>query len=81
MERTVLDAVRGEPTTAPSPTAHFRSQNRARSPGPPSDSDSGGKEAGAEANTDSEIVDMTGLGDPTSDSSSFGESDSAREMA
>ena len=50
-------------------------------PGPPSDSDKGGEETGTEVNTDSENVDVTEHGDPTMDSSSFGESDSAGEMA
>ena len=81
MERMVLDAVRGKPTTAPSRTEHFRSRTRAQTPGPPSDSDSGGDETRTEANAESEIVDVTGHGDPTNDSSSFGDCDSAEEMA
>ena len=78
MERMILDAVRGRPTIAPSRTSHFKS--RAQTPFRCVDSDSSDAETGDSPFTDSEDqtnTDYGGLGD----SSSFGESDSAGEMA
>ena len=78
MERMILDAVRGRPTIAPSRTNHFKS--RAQTPFRCVDSDSSDAETGDSPFIDSEdqtTTDYGGLGD----SSSFGESDSAGEMA
>ena len=73
----VLDAVRGKLTTAPSRTAHFRSEKRAQTLGTPSDGDSSSEENGTETKVESDTVDITLLGDPSSESSCFGESDTA----
>ena len=80
MERMVLDAVRGKPATAPSRTAHFYKRGRAATPFRELSSDSSDMEEGGVSNTDSHGQDSTDLGEVV-DSSSFGESDSAGEMA
>ena len=79
MERMILDAVRGSPTTAPSRTSHFKTGTRAQTPFRYADSDSSDAETGDLPTVDSEqnTTDQGELGD----SSSFGESDSAEEMA
>ena len=81
IESMVLDAVRGKPTTAPSRTALFKSGKRAQTPGPSGDGDSSSEETGTQTNVESDAVDITGLGDPSSESSCFEESESAGEMA
>ena len=48
MERMVIDAVKGAPTTAPSRTAHFRSRDRAQTPGPMDESGSSLSESESE---------------------------------
>ena len=79
MERMILDAVRGSPTTAPSRTGHFKSGTRAQTPFRCVDSDSSDAETGGLPTVDSE-PDTTDYGE-LGDSSSVGESDSAGEMA
>ena len=78
MERMILDAVRGRPTIAPSRTNHFKS--RAQTPFRCVDSDSSDAETGDSPSIDSEDQTNTDYG-VLGDSSSFGESDSAGEMA
>ena len=81
MEKMVLGAVRGAPATAESRTAHFRSRHRAQTPHPRMDSDT--SEGGTESDS------YVGPPDPGSSgtsagedmSVSYGESDSAAEMA
>ena len=80
MEKMVLDAVRGKPATAPSRTPHFYKRSGAATPFRELSSDSSDVEEGGVSNTDSHIHDSTDLGE-VGDSSSFGESDSAGEMA
>ena len=80
MERMILDAVRGSPTVAPSRTDHFKSRTRAQTPYREPDSDSSDAETGDLPTTDSEGHDTIDRG-TLGDSSSFGESDSAGEMA
>ena len=79
MERMILDAVRGRPTTAPSRTGQFKLGARAQTPFRSADSDSSDGETGGMPAVDSDFnsTDYGELGD----SSSFGESDSAGEMA
>ena len=79
VERMILDAVRGSPTTTPSRTGHFKSGTRAQTPLRYVDSDSSDAETGDLPTVDSEqnTTDQGELGD----SSSFGENDSAGEMA
>ena len=80
IERMILDAVRGRPTIAPSRTGHFQLGARAQTPYRYADSDSSDAESGQLPIVDSEdqsATDYGGLGD----SSTFGESDSAGEMA
>ena len=78
MERMILDAVRGRPTIAPSRTNHFKS--RAQTPFRCVDSDSSDAKTGDLPIVDSGDQTTTDYGD-LGDSSSFGESDSAGEMA
>ena len=80
MERMILDAVRGSPTIAPSRTDHFKSRTRAQTPYREADSDSSDAETGDLPTTDSEGHDTIDRG-TLGDSSSFGESHSAGEMA
>ena len=80
IERMILDAVRGSPTIAPSRTGHFQLGARAQTPYRYASSDSSDAESGQLPIVDSEdqsATDFGGLGD----SSTFGESDSAEEMA
>ena len=79
-KRTVLDAVKGNPTTVPSRTDHFRSRARALTPfrmpeGVSSDAEIGG--LSIDKSDDQNSTDVEKLGD----CSSFESSDSAREMA
>ena len=78
MERMILDAVPGRPTIAPSRTNHFKS--RAQTPFRGVDSDSSDAETDDLPIVDSGDQTTTDYGD-LGDSSSFGESDSAGEMA
>ena len=80
IERMILDAVRESPTTAPSRTGHFQIAARAQTPYRYADSDSSDAETGGVPTVDSEYHNTTDYGE-LSDSSSFGESDSAGEMA
>ena len=80
MERMILDAVRGSPTTAPSRTGHFKSGARRQTPFRYADSDSSDNETSDLPSVDSEDQNTTDHGE-LGDSSSFGESDSAGEMA
>ena len=80
MERMILDAVRGSPTTAPSRTGHFKSGARAQTRFRYADSDSSDNETSDLPSVDSEDQNTTDHGE-LGDSSSFGESDSAGEMA
>ena len=80
IERMILDAVWGSPTTAPSRTGHFQIAARAQTPYRYADSDSSDAETGGLPTVDSEYHNTTDYGE-LSDSSSFGESDSAGEMA
>ena len=80
MERMILDAVRGSPTIAPSRTDHFKSRTRAQTPYRQVDSESSDAETGDLPTTDSEGHDTIDRG-TLGYSSSFGESDSAGEMA
>ena len=80
MEKMVLDAVRVKPAKVPSRTAHFYKRSRAATPFRELSSDSSDMEEGGVSNTDSHIHDSTELGE-AGGSSSFGESDSAGEMA
>ena len=80
MERMILDAVRGSPIIAPSRTDHFKSRTRAQTPYRQVDSDSSDAGTGDFPTTDSEGHDTIDRG-TLGDSSSFGESDSAGEMA
>ena len=80
MERMILDAVRGSPTIAPSRTDLFKSRTRAQTPYRQVDSDSSDAGTGDLPTTDSEGHDTIDRG-TLGDSSSFGESDSAGEMA
>ena len=80
IERMILDAVRGSPTIAPSRTGHFQLGTRPQTPYRYASSDSSDAESGQLPIVDSEdqsATDFGGLGD----SSTFGESDSAGEMA
>ena len=80
MEKMVLDAVREKPATAPSRTAHFYKRSRAATPYRGLSSDSSDVEEGGDPNVGTHGQDSTGQGE-VGDSSSFGESDSAGEMA
>ena len=80
MERMVVDAVRGNPTVAPSRTAHFYSGRRAQTPGPGNDGDSSGSETETEAVLVAKDSELSSSGE-TGDSSYYEESDSATEMA
>ena len=66
MERMILDAVRGSPTTAPSRTCHFKSGTRAQTPFRYVESDSSDAETGDLPTVDSEqnTTDQGELGDP-----------------
>ena len=76
----ILDAVRGKAATAPSWTAHFYKRARASTPFRELSSDSSDVEGGGDSNVDTHGADSTDLGE-VGVSSSFGESDSARELA
>ena len=80
MERMILDAVRGSPTIVPPRTGHFKSRTRAQTPFRHVDSESSDTETGDLPVIDSEGQATTDHGE-LGDSSSFGESDSAGEMA
>ena len=80
MERMVVDASRGNPTVAPSRTAHFYSGRRAQTPGPGNDGDSSGSETESEAVLVAKDSELSSSGE-TGDSSYYEESDSATEMA
>ena len=80
MERMVLDAVRGKPATGPSRTAHLYKRTRAATPFRELPSDSSDVEGGGGSNFDTNGPDATDLGE-VGDSSTFGESDSAGEIA
>ena len=80
MERMVLDAVRGKPTTTPSRTEHFRRKARASTPFREAGSDSSDAEIGTITSADSDDQEVTDHGE-SGDSSSFRESDSACDMA
>ena len=80
IERMILDAVRGSPTIAPSRTGHFQLGARAQTPYRYANSDSSDAESGQLPIVDSEDQIATNFGG-LGDSSTFGESDSAGEMA
>ena len=52
IERMVIDAVKGTPTTAPSRTAHIRSSDRAQTPGPRGHRGSSSSETDSDAPTE-----------------------------
>ena len=76
----ILNAVNGKPTTAPSRIEHFRTRARASTQYRELESNSSESEGGAGKFADSEAPNTTDHGE-LGDSSSFGESDSAGEMA
>ena len=76
MERMVIHAIKWNPTTAPSRTAHFRCRDRAQTPGPKSHRDSSSSESDRDAHPETRTE---GFGD-VDGSSFYGESDSATEM-
>ena len=80
IERMILDAVRGSPKVAPSRTSHFQIGARAQTPYRCADSDSSDAESGGLPAACSEDQNTTDCGE-LGDSSSFGESDCAGEMA
>ena len=80
MERMVTDAVKGTPTTAPSRTDHFRIRSRAATPFRHADSDSSDAECSVPTTAGTDTSKTTDQGE-LGDSSAFGESDSAEEMA
>ena len=81
MERMVIDAVRGSPTVPPSRTAPFQS-SKSRCPTPirRAPSDSGERESEEEGAT-TVVRHTDSSSEDTGESSYYGESDSAREMA
>ena len=81
MEKMVLGAVRGAPTTAESRTDHFRSRYRAHTPHPRIDSDT--SEGGTESDLCSgpPVPGSSGTSAGEDMSTSYEESDSAAEMA
>ena len=80
LERMVIDAIKGTPTTAPSRTDHFRIKARASTPFRHSESDSSDAEGSAPLFAESDAPETTDHGE-LGHSSTFGESDSAGEMA
>ena len=81
MEKMVLGAVRGAPTTAESRTDHFRSRHRTQTPHPRMDSDT--SEGGTESDSCSgpPVPRSSGTSAGEDMSTSYGESDSAAGMA
>ena len=81
MEKIVLGAGRGTPTTAESRTDHFRSRHRAQTPHPRVDSDT--SEGGTESDSYCGPPGRGSSGTSAAEdmSMSYGESDSAAEMA
>ena len=76
IERMILDAMKGAPTTAPSRTDHFKSRTRAEAPMRRMDSDSS-----LDSHTDCEASDPLWLGVDSEDIASCEESDGVTEMA
>ena len=80
MERMVVDAVKGMPTSTPSRTEHFRFRTRASTPFRVVESDSSDAESTDMSKTKPAETDSSDLGD-FDESAAFEDSDSAGELA